>query len=175
MRMRYATNVERNVSVMKKTQTASTILGSRTEPIIGNCHKDSNPDAWFPEFPQGAQTVPKIEALALETSRAIILCNSCPKKEECLEEGMKPKNLPHGIWGGMLAGERILLADAKGIDYMVKGRTSGEFIQTSDAGTRVGKGRYKGSVVIAEVEGVTTEERKNALNLFRRLKPRIRG
>lgn len=158
-----------------ETPTNGTTRSLRTEQILGNCHGDSNPDAWFPEFPQGAQTLVKMDALALETSRAIILCNACPKKEECLEEGMKPKNLPYGIWGGRLAGERILLADAKGIDYMIKGRTTGEFIQTSGVGTRSGKGRYKGSVVIAEVEGVTTEEKRSALNLLRRLKPRIRG
>ena len=25
----------------------------RTEQILGNCHGDENPDAWFPELPQG--------------------------------------------------------------------------------------------------------------------------
>jgi hypothetical protein len=87
---------------------------------------------------------------------------------------MKPKNLPYGIWGGRLAGERLLLADAKGIDYMVKGRTTGEFIHTGDAAKRVGKGRYKGSVVIRDVEGVTIEEKRSALNLLRILRPWIK-
>lgn len=162
------------MSAMKKTLISGTTSNSRTEPALGNCYGDDNPDAWFPEPPQGAQTPAKMSRLGLETSRAIILCNACPKKEECLEEGMKPKNLSYGIWGGRLSGERILLADARGIEYMVNGRTNGEFIQTGDAEKRVGKGRYKGSVVIKEADGVTVEEKRNALNLLRRLKPWIK-
>jgi hypothetical protein len=87
---------------------------------------------------------------------------------------MKPKNLSYGIWGGRLAGERILLADARGIEYMVNGRTNGEYVHTGDLTKRVGKGRYKGSVVIKESDGVTVEEKRNALNLLRRLTPWIR-
>lgn len=82
----------------------------RTEPIIGNCHGDSNPDAWFPDIPQGARSERTTVKLVAETRRAIALCNSCPKKAECLEEGMERENLGFGIWGGMLAGERVLLS-----------------------------------------------------------------
>ena len=160
---------------MKKTQTSGMTSNSRTEQALGNCYGDDNPDAWFPELPQGRQTPAKITSLALETSRAIILCNACHKKEECLEEGMKPKNLSYGIWGGRLAGERMLLADAKGIDYMVKGRTSGEYVHTGDVEKRVGKGRYKGSVVIRESDGVTVEEKRYALNFLNRIRPWIKG
>jgi hypothetical protein len=158
----------------KMTQISGTTNSSRTEEVLGNCYKDDNPDAWFPEAPRGAQTPAKMEALGRETSRAIILCNACPKKEPCLEEGMKPKNLSYGIWGGRLSGERILLADARGIEYMVNGRTNGEYVHTGDLTKRVGKGRYKGSVVIKESDGVTVEEKRNALNLLRRLTPWIR-
>lgn len=162
------------MSAMKPTQISGTTNSSRTEQELGNCYGDDNPDAWFPEPSRGGPSQAKMRALGMETSRAIILCKACPKKEECLEEGMKPKNLPYGIWGGRLAGERILLADAKGIDYMVKGRTTGEFVHTGDTAKRVGKGRYKGSVVIREVEGVTVEEKRSALNLLRLLKPWIK-
>ena len=159
---------------MKKTLISGTTNSSRTEQELGNCYGDNNPDAWFPEVKRGAPAPAKMRVLGLETSRAIILCKACPKREACLKEGMKPKNLPYGIWGGRLAGERLLLADAKGIDYMVTGRTTGEYVHTGDTDTRVGKGRYKGSVVIKEVEGVTVEEKRSALNLLRLLKPWIK-
>ena len=77
--------------------------------IRGNCTGDANPDAWFPEVGQGMPTPSRLIPLGKETGRAIALCNSCPKQEECLGEGMKPKNLPFGIWGGMLAGERVMM------------------------------------------------------------------
>ena len=49
----------------------------------------------------------KREALVNNIIYAIEKCNTCPIIESCLEEGMKLENLPHGIWGGLLAGERI--------------------------------------------------------------------
>jgi len=77
--------------------------------IMGNCTGDSNPDAWFPEISRGMPTPKRMMPLGKETGRAIALCNSCPKQEECLDEGMKPENLAFGIWGGMLAGERVIM------------------------------------------------------------------
>jgi hypothetical protein len=76
---------------------------------LGNCHGDSNPDAWFPEVPQGNFSNTKKEKIGSEMRRALALCNSCNQKETCLEEGMKEQNLSYGIWGGMLAGERVML------------------------------------------------------------------
>ncbi len=92
------------------TLTANTTHGSRTEPTAGNCYGDDNPDAWFPEVPQGRRSENSTVNLIAETRRAIALCNSCPKKVACLEEGMQHENLSFGIWGGMLAGERIMLS-----------------------------------------------------------------
>ena len=92
------------------TPIVSMTHGSKTEQILGNCHGDSNPDAWFPEISRGARTEKNTAALVAETRRALILCNACPKKAECLEEGMKHENLGFGIWGGMLAGERVILS-----------------------------------------------------------------
>jgi len=92
------------------TPIVSMTHGSKTEPIIGNCHGDSNPDAWFPDVPQGARSERNTAKLVAETRRALTLCNLCPKKAECLEEGMKHENLGFGIWGGMLAGERVMLS-----------------------------------------------------------------
>jgi len=91
------------------TLTAGTTHSSRTEPIQGNCYGDSNPDAWFPEVPQG-QSKKKMPLLISETHRALAICESCPRKAACLEEGMEHENLAFGIWGGMLAGERVMLS-----------------------------------------------------------------
>ena len=92
------------------TLTANTTHGSRTEPSLGNCYGDENPDAWFPDIPQGARSEKSTANLVAETRRALALCNSCPKKVACLEEGMRHENLGFGIWGGMLAGERVMLS-----------------------------------------------------------------
>ena len=82
----------------------------RTETVLGNCYGDENPDAWFPEIPQGFPSPKNQVTLKDETLRALALCNSCPKKQACLEEGMQDKNLAYGIWGGTLAGERVMLS-----------------------------------------------------------------
>jgi hypothetical protein len=93
-----------------ETPTNGTTRSLKTEQILGNCHGDSNPDAWFPDIPQGARSDRNTAKLVAETRRALILCNLCPKKAECLEEGMEHENLGFGIWGGMLAGERVMLS-----------------------------------------------------------------
>jgi hypothetical protein len=97
--------------VMKKTQTYGGMNYMKTtELVLGNCHGDDNPDAWFPDVPQGGFSVKKQATIGAEMRRAIVLCNSCPRKQACLQEGMKDENLGYGIWGGMLAGERVLLS-----------------------------------------------------------------
>jgi hypothetical protein len=95
---------------MRTTPIASMTHGLRTEPASGNCYGDVNPDAWFPEVPQGRRSENSTVNLVNETRRALILCDSCPIKVACLEEGMRHENLSFGIWGGMLAGERIMLS-----------------------------------------------------------------
>lgn len=79
----------------------------------GSCSTHPNPDLWFPEQPQGRPSNAKRKLLANKVMLAIAICEGCPVKEACLAEGMKPENLEHGIWGGLMAGERILLS---GID-----------------------------------------------------------
>lgn len=44
---------------------------------------------------------------------AMAICQECPIRTLCLEQGMREENIEHGIWGGMLAGERIMLAKAR--------------------------------------------------------------
>lgn len=132
--------------------------------IIGNCTGDANPDAWFPELTRGNPSDTKMLALAIEVRRAIGECYTCPNQAECLEEGMQPKNLSYGIWGGRLAGERMLMADEQGIEYMVDGRTGG---------TAHSRGINKGSVVIKEDERVTVEAKRNALKFLKNIRPWI--
>jgi hypothetical protein len=86
---------------------------------------------------------------------------------------MLPKNLPYGIWGGRLAGERLLMADARGIKYMVEGRTRG-IRSAVGIVDDTGRGASRGFVVIKQNDKVTVEEKRNALNLLRRLTPWIR-
>lgn len=76
--------------------------------MIGNCTGHEDPDMWFPELPPNRPSVSGTIALAQQVNKAISLCKSCPSMVECGIEGSKPKNLPYGIWGGVLAGERLL-------------------------------------------------------------------
>jgi hypothetical protein len=78
-----------------------------SQQLIGECTNDLNADYWFPEFDNGRPSIAKQQALVESIKYAVELCNICPIKERCLEEGMKLENLSHGIWGGLLAGERI--------------------------------------------------------------------
>jgi hypothetical protein len=52
-------------------------------------------------------------SLALQVNEAISLCKSCPSMVECGSEGDKPENRAYGIWGGVLAGERLLESGVK--------------------------------------------------------------
>ena len=75
--------------------------------MIGNCTNDANADYWFPENENGRPSMARRTELVNSITYAISKCDTCLVKEECLEEGMKLENLPYGIWGGLLAGERI--------------------------------------------------------------------
>lgn len=77
----------------------------------GVCSTYPNPDLWFPEMPQGKSSRAAYAAMVGRVNLAVSMCNRCPVKTECLVEGMRLENIEHGIWGGMLAGERILMAD----------------------------------------------------------------
>lgn len=127
--------------------------------IVGNCTGDANPDAWFPTVPNGGRPSTILRRMVPEIKYAMDKCNSCPKKDECLEEGLKPINLAYGIWGGVLAGDRIAMADESGTDYMVapynKGRTVGV------AGESYIEGSHK----------LTHAEKESAVMFAQRIKP----
>lgn len=75
--------------------------------LRGNCTGDEFPDTWFPELDNNRPSQTRLKALAQDIKYAQAKCADCPIKVECLAEGMKTNNLPFGIWGGKLAGERI--------------------------------------------------------------------
>jgi len=81
----------------------------------GLCSTHPNPDMWFPEEQPlqrkgGRPSRAKHQKQMENALKAIAICNHCPVRARCLEEGMREENIEHGIWGGMLAGDRIYLA-----------------------------------------------------------------
>lgn len=78
------------------------------DSMIGLCSTHPEPDLWFPEQPQGKPSQASRKRLAKQVLLAVSICQECPVKQECLAEGMKPENIDYGIWGGVLAGERIV-------------------------------------------------------------------
>lgn len=84
----------------------------------GLCSTHPNPDLWFPEaYPnqsKGGRPSRKAHRKAVESAlKAMAICNHCPVRAQCLTEGMREENIEHGIWGGMLAGDRIILARSR--------------------------------------------------------------
>lgn len=79
----------------------------------GNCTGHKDPDMWFPELPPNRPSMSSTLALADKVNEAISLCKSCPAMVECDSEGNKPENRAYGIWGGVLAGERLLESGVK--------------------------------------------------------------
>ena len=83
--------------------------------MIGLCSSHPNPDLWFPERGenQGRPTRKQHQTMVENALEAMSICRNCPVRARCLEEGMKEENIEHGIWGGMLAGDRITLARSR--------------------------------------------------------------
>jgi hypothetical protein len=78
------------------------------------CYDHKDPDLWYSEgVEKGTRGGPTKEQMELQVQRsyqALIICSSCPTKSSCYEEGMRKENLDEGIWGGTMAGERLLTA-----------------------------------------------------------------
>lgn len=92
----------------RKTLTDSMTGSTMTEPLIGNCTNHVDPDLWQPEPPNGRPSVRMMGELAGRIVLAKTICGFCPSSDRCLEFGNQPNDLPYGIWGGKMAGERIL-------------------------------------------------------------------
>ena len=86
--------------------------------MTGLCTTHENPDLWFEDSgdlfeKRLGSTNPniKFEQRRANMLIAMEICTKCPIRTNCLSEGMKEENLDYGIWGGLLPGERIALAD----------------------------------------------------------------
>ena len=90
------------------TPTDYTMGSTMTEPLIGLCFKNPDPDLWQPEPPNGRPSKRVMREIAVRVVEAKTICNSCTERDRCLEFGKEPNDLPYGIWGGKMAGERIL-------------------------------------------------------------------
>ena len=71
------------------------------------CGQD--PDKWYRGIPQSASKE-TIKRVIDDVKDAIRICEGCPVQALCANLGMEDENLEHGIWGGLLAGERLLMA-----------------------------------------------------------------
>jgi hypothetical protein len=89
-----------------------------TDVLVGNCTDSPTPDDWYPELGSGAHSVKRVEKFKAKVQATIELCNTCPIRAECLEQGMRKENLPFGIWGGKLAGQRLAMAGYTKEDFL---------------------------------------------------------
>lgn len=81
------------------------------DTIIGNCTDSVDPDIWFPTFDAGGYVArSRVNEVAYQVNYALSECATCPAKDRCLDDGMRPENLAHGIWGGLLPAERLAIA-----------------------------------------------------------------
>jgi hypothetical protein len=83
--------------------------------VRGLCSTHPNPDLWFPEElssqrGSGRPSRKQHQQMVENALKAVAICAFCPVRARCLEEGMREENIEHGIWGGLLAGERIRLS-----------------------------------------------------------------
>lgn len=83
--------------------------------MIGLCSTHPEPDLWFSEEQptRGRPNRATHQRMVEQAIKAMSICQSCPVIAECLTEGMKDENLEYGIWGGMMAGDRIVLARSR--------------------------------------------------------------
>lgn len=91
-----------------------------TKVLIGSCTGHKNPDLWYLNLPRGKASDRQKKVFLERVERTRTICNGCPIKLTCQVEGMKPENLSFGMWGGLLAGERIELAIKYEMDFRSK-------------------------------------------------------
>lgn len=77
------------------------------------CSYHPDPELWWYDYPHNSDKEARHEVI-LKIESALLICNDCPVKKECLKAGLEPDNLqPGSIWGGMLFNARRKLAKAK--------------------------------------------------------------
>ena len=82
----------------------------------GLCVKHDDPDLWFAgevDLTDPSSSVnTNSQATKLEVDKAIkalSICKNCPAKDNCLELGKRGEQIYFGIYGGTMAGERLLM------------------------------------------------------------------
>lgn len=78
------------------------------------CTGHPDPDLWFYD---NTRHDDEQKLAVLRTVQAIELCNICPVRMQCLEQGLEDENLDligetigsGSVWGGLMTSERILL------------------------------------------------------------------
>lgn len=83
----------------------------------GSCTFHEDPNLWFPELPSGRPTRYTAVEAAIRVREATDICSNCPIKQSCLDDGFLPENILWGIWGGMMAGERLVASGITPDDY----------------------------------------------------------
>jgi hypothetical protein len=80
------------------------------------CYDHDDPDLWYSEGvdkgSRGGPTSAMVEEQMQRSYKALQICSACPNRASCYEEGMRKENLDWGIWGGTMAGERLVTAGA---------------------------------------------------------------
>lgn len=76
------------------------------------CNGHPDPDLWHYD---NSVYVDEQQLHVLRSVEAIEVCNGCPVKAQCLKQGLEQENIISvggvgSIWGGLLTGERALLA-----------------------------------------------------------------
>lgn len=83
--------------------------------MIGLCSDYHDPDLWFSDTDdskgRGRPRKHELEARVVRTLEAIKICSNCPVKQACFQQGMLPENIENGVWGGVMSGERMALAN----------------------------------------------------------------
>ncbi len=82
--------------------------------LVGLCTDYHDPDLWFSDTDdtkgKGRPRKHELSVRVERTLKAIEICSHCPIQEQCLEQGMLPENIENGVWGGVMAGERMALS-----------------------------------------------------------------
>jgi hypothetical protein len=78
----------------------------------GACNGHPDPDLWHYE---NSVYVDEQQLTVLRTVEAIEICHQCPVRAQCLQQGLESENIISvggvgSVWGGLLTGERALLA-----------------------------------------------------------------
>jgi hypothetical protein len=83
----------------------------------GLCVRHDDPDLWFAGevdlTDPNSSVNTNSKAAQAEVDKAIValsVCKGCPAKDNCLEIGKRGHQLYFGIYGGTMAGERLLTA-----------------------------------------------------------------